>query len=65
MKSTVATLYAIGEPIWYRQDTQIDIQVAGVVEDISVGTPTVRYWIRLENKDHVWAEFSQLVPRYG
>jgi hypothetical protein len=65
MKSMVATFYAIAEPIWYRQVAQIDIQVAGVVEDISVGTPTESYCIRLKDKGRVWADFSQLVPRYG
>ncbi len=65
VKSVVATFHAIGEPIWYRQVAQIDIQVAGVVEDIIVGTPSVTYCVRLENKDRVWADFSQLVPRYG
>jgi hypothetical protein len=63
-ESMVATHYSIGEPIWYRQVAQNDIQVAGVVADISVGDPTVTYCIRLENKDRVWADFSQLVPRY-
>jgi hypothetical protein len=64
MKSMVATFYAIGEPVWYRQVGQINVQVAGVVEDIRVGDPTVSYCIRLDSKDRVWADFSQLVPRY-
>jgi hypothetical protein len=63
VKSRVATFYAIGETIWYREAARAN-PVVGVVEDITVGTPTVSYCIRLENEERVWADFSQLVPRY-
>jgi hypothetical protein len=63
VKSRVATFYVLGERIWYRQVAHTN-QVAGVVEDITVGSPAVSYDIRPENKDRVWADFSQLLPRY-
>jgi len=63
VKSRVLTFYAIGERIWYREVPQTN-HVAGVVEDITVGSPAVSYGIRLENKDRVWADFVQLLPRY-
>jgi hypothetical protein len=40
VKSRVATFYATGERIWYRQVVHAN-QVAGVVEDITVDSPTV------------------------
>jgi hypothetical protein len=63
VKSRVATFYVLGDRIWYRQVAHTN-QVAGVVEDITVGSPAVSYDIRPENKDRVWADFSQLLPRY-
>jgi hypothetical protein len=63
MNAKVATFFAIGEKIWYRQVAQTNIQVAGVIEDVTVGAPTVSYGVRLENADRVWAELSQLLPR--
>jgi hypothetical protein len=64
MNTKVATFYVIGEKIWYRQVAQTNIPVAGVIEDVTVGSPTVSYGVRLENKDRVWADLSQLLPRY-
>jgi hypothetical protein len=64
MKPKVVTFYAVGERIWYRQVAQTNIHVAGVIEDITIGSPTASYAVRLENKDRIWAEMSQLLPRY-
>jgi hypothetical protein len=64
MNVKVATFYTIGEKIWYRQVTEINGRVAGVIEDVSVGSPTVSYGIRLDHRDRVCAALSQLLPRY-
>jgi len=63
INARAATFYRIGDKIWYRQVAQTDVRVAGVVEDLSVGSPTVSYAVRLENRDRIWAEMSQLLPR--
>jgi hypothetical protein len=64
MNAKVATFLTIGEKIWYRQVAQTNVQIAGVIEDVTVGSPLVSYCVRLENKDRVWADLSQLQPRY-
>jgi hypothetical protein len=64
MNPRVATFYAIGEKIWYQQVAQTNIRIAGIVEDVTVGLPMVSYGICLENNDRVWADLSQLLPRY-
>jgi hypothetical protein len=63
MKTRVATFFTIGEKIWYRQVAQTNVQIAGVIEHVTVGSPMVSYGVRLENKDRIWADLTQLLPR--
>lgn len=63
MKTLTSSYYAIGAKVWYRRDGMPGGELRGVVEDITLGTPPVTYCVRLENRECVWAAFSDLLPR--
>lgn len=63
MKSHAATYYAVDARVWYRAASHDTTFIRGIVEEIALDVPTVSYFVRLESKDSVWAEFSQLLPR--
>ena len=58
-----ASYYAIGVPVWYRSEAPSGAPLRGVVAEISPGPSPMRYYVRLENKECVWAAFAELLPR--
>jgi hypothetical protein len=63
MMMRAASYYAIGVPVWYRREAPASALLRGVVADISPGPPPVKYYVRLESKECVWAAFAELRPR--
>ena len=63
MTTLATSYYAIGAKVRYRRDGMPGDEQRGVVEDITLGTPPVTYCVRLENRECVWAAYSDLLPR--